>query len=144
MRICIGSDHAGFELKSHIFEYLADKGYDIIDVGTFDTASTDYPVWADKVCDAVLDKSADFGILICGTGIGMSIAANKRQGILCALVNDIYSARLSKQHNNANVIAIGARVVGIGMAEAIVDAYMSAEFETRHQKRLDMLADGQA
>ena len=142
-KIFIGADSAGFELKEEIRAYLTGKGYDVTDCGTDSTASCHYPVYASAVCEQVQKAPADtFGILICGTGVGISLAANKVKGIRAAVCSEPYTARLTKQHNNANIIAFGARVVGEAMAEMIVDEYLSASFEGgRHQGRIDMISD---
>lgn len=138
--IVIGSDHGGFELKNVLVSHLESKGKKVMDCGVFDTASVDYPDIAKKVCDEVKTAAYEFGILICGTGIGISIAANKIDGIRCALLSNEYSAEKAKQHNNANVIALGGRVLGPDLAKSIVDAFMDAEFEGgRHQNRVDKI-----
>ena len=140
MKIAIGSDHGGFELKGHIIGHLKNRGIEVTDHGAYSEASVDYPDCARPVCEAVLDGGADCGILVCGTGIGMSMAANKIKGIRAALCSDTYSARMTKRHNNANVICLGGRVVGRELAFDIVDAYLDAGFEGgRHQKRIDKI-----
>lgn len=141
--IAIGSDHAGFRLKQHVMEYLDKKGIPYQDFGTYDDMSCDYPVFADKVCEAVLNGSAEKGILVCGTGVGMSMAANRHKGIRAACVSDTFSARATRMHNNANVLCIGERVVGFGLAEELLDAFLFTEFEGgRHQRRIDLLDKG--
>ena len=138
--IAIGADHGGFELKEHIVKYLKDKGVDVKDYGTYSEDSVDYPDCAAPVCKAVQNKEAECGILICGTGIGISMAANKYKGIRAALCSDVYSAKMTKQHNNANIICLGGRVTGRELAFMIVDAWMNAEFEGgRHQNRIDKI-----
>ncbi len=138
--IAIGADHGGFELKEHIVKYLKDKGIDVKDYGTYNEDSIDYPDCAAPVCKAVQDGTAERGILICGTGIGISMAANKYKGIRAALCSDVYSAKMTKQHNNANIICLGGRVTGRELAFMIVDAWMNAEFEGgRHQNRIDKI-----
>ena len=138
--IAIGCDHGGFELKEHIKKHLDEIGEEYKDYGTYSEESVDYPDCAGPVCRAVLDKTADKGILICGTGIGISIAANKYKGIRAALCSDVYSAKMTKQHNNANIICMGGRVIGRELAFMIVDAWLSAEFEGgRHQNRIDKI-----
>lgn len=139
MRIMIGCDHGGFELKEVLKEYLADKGYDVDDAGTFTKERIDYPDMAEKVGENVAAGEADLGILVCGTGIGMSIAANKIHGIRAALCGDCYSAQKAREHNNANIICLGGRVLGTGLAEQIVDSFLNASFlgsyhETRVEK----------
>lgn len=140
MKIGIGCDHGGFELKGHVIEHLKNKGIEVTDYGTYSEQSVDYPDCAKPVCEAVLSGDVECGILICGTGIGISIAANKIKGIRAALCSDTYSARMTKQHNNANVICLGGRVVGRELAFDIVDAYLGAQFEGgRHQNRIDKI-----
>lgn len=141
MKIAIGNDHVAVEMKNHITRYLEEKGYEIVNFGTDSEERADYPIYGKKVADAVVSGECDLGILICGTGIGISLAANKVPGIRAAVCSDPYSARLTRQHNNANIIAFGARVVGTATAEMIVDEFLTAEFEGgRHQKRIDMIA----
>jgi ribose 5-phosphate isomerase B len=141
MTIALGSDHGGFELKEAIIEHLKKNGYDIRDFGIYSTSSSDYPDDAVPVCEAVLAGEADLGIVICGTGIGISMSANKIRGIRCALLGDVYSAKMARQHNNANVMALGGRVVGVGLALEIVDAFVSTSFsgEDRHARRVDKI-----
>lgn len=141
MKIAIGNDHVAVTMKNHIKEYLEAKGYDIVNFGTDSCERCDYPVYAKKVADVVASGECDLGILICGTGIGISLAANKVKGIRAAVCSEPYSARLTRQHNNANIIAFGARVVGESVAEMIVDEFLSAQYEGgRHQKRIDMIS----
>ena len=141
MRIAIGNDHTAVALKQHIQTYLEQKGYEIYNVGTDSTQRTDYPVYGQAVAKEVISGRCELGILICGTGIGISLAANKIHGIRAAVCSEPYSARLSRQHNNANIIAFGARVVGESLAEMIVDEFLAAEYEGgRHQKRIDMIS----
>lgn len=138
--IVMGSDHGAYELKSVLKEHLEAQGKEVNDLGVYDATSVDYPDIAEKVCTEVKSGKYEFGILLCGTGIGISIAANKIDGIRCALVLNEYSAEKAKQHNNANVIAMGGRVLGPDLAKNILDAFMNAEFEGgRHQKRLDKI-----
>ena len=138
--LAIGSDHGGFELKEHIIKYLKDKGIECKDFGCYDENSVDYPDIAKKVCDAINNNECENGILVCGTGIGISIAANKINGIRAAHCHDVYSAEMTKRHNNANVICMGGRVVGRELAFKIVDAWLGAEFEGgRHQTRIDKI-----
>ena len=142
MKIAIGADHGGFELKQVLVAMLSDMGHEVIDLGTDSAASVDYPDFSDQVCSQVLDGKAQFGILVCGTGIGMSMAANKYRGIRAALCDNEYSARMSREHNNANVLCLGDRVLGKGLAESIVEAWLSASFEGgRHQRRVDKFSD---
>ncbi|MBO5715178.1 MAG: ribose 5-phosphate isomerase B [Clostridia bacterium] len=140
--IVLGADHGGFELKNTIKAHLEAKGFNVIDVGTNSADSCDYPVFASLACQKVLDGSAELGILVCGTGIGMSMAANKHHGIRAACCSDTFSARLTRLHNNANFLCLGARVVGAGLALDLVDNFVNAEFEgDRHVKRLSLIED---
>ena len=139
-KIIIASDHGGFELKTRIFEHLKMKGYDITDYGCYSPESCDYPVFAKKVANEVSNNSEIKGILVCGTGIGMSITANKIIGIRAALCTDTFSARMTRMHNDSNVLCLGERVTGTGLALDIVDTWLNTEFEGgRHQKRIDMI-----
>ena len=140
MKIAIGNDHGRTDLKWEIKKYLEAKGYEIVNLGTDTKESCDYPVYAKKVADAVIAKEVDCGILICGTGVGISIAANKIKGIRAAVCSDTATARLVKQHNNANILAFGGRIVGVELAKDICDAYLEAEFEgNRHNRRIAMI-----
>lgn len=140
MKIAIASDHGGFELKEQIYNYLKEKNYDIVNFGVDTNDSCDYPVYAQKVCNAILKLDCDRGILICGSGIGMSIAANRYNGIMAACVSDVYSAKMSRAHNNSNILCFGQRVVGNGLAKEIVDAWLETEFEGgRHLNRINMI-----
>ncbi len=141
MKIAIGNDHVAVDMKNHIVKYLEAKGHEMVNLGVDSSESCDYPVYGKKVADAVACGECDCGILICGTGVGISMAANKVKGIRAAVCSDPYTARLTKQHNNANIIAFGARVVGEATAEMIVDEYLNAEYEGgRHQRRVDMIS----
>ena len=141
MKVVIGCDHGGFELKEVLSAHLKDKGFDVVDVGTYDTNSVDYPDIAQKACEEVIYGRCEWGVLICGTGIGISIAANKVNGIRCALVSNEYSAEMTKRHNNANMVAFGGRVTGPDLAKHILDAYVGAEFEGgRHEKRIEKIS----
>ena len=142
-KIVIGSDHAGYDLKLKVIEKLENKGIMVKDVGTYSTDSCDYPTYADAVCKAIQLGECDKGILICGTGIGMSMAANKHAGIRAACCSDIYSAKLTRQHNNANVLCFGARVIGEEIAYELVDTFLNTEFlgGERHERRVKMLDD---
>ncbi len=141
-RVAIGSDHAGFELKEHLKETLAADGHEVLDLGTTSTASVDYPPICAAVGRAVVAGDADRGIVLGGSGQGEQIAANKVHGVRAALCNDLYTARLSREHNDANVLAIGARVVGSGLADEIVTLWLETEFEGgRHQKRIDQITE---
>lgn len=140
LRIAIGSDHGGYEYKEQIVSHLKEKGYECVDVGTYSTDSCDYPVIARAVTTKITTGEADRGILICGTGIGMSIVANKVKGIRAALCGDTFSARASRAHNNSNVLCLGERVIGINLAMDIVDIWLESNFEGgRHQRRVDMM-----
>ncbi|QNB47057.1 ribose 5-phosphate isomerase B [Thermanaerosceptrum fracticalcis] len=141
MRIAIGSDHGGYQLKEEIKKALLEKKYEIKDFGTHSTDSCDYPDIALPLAQAVAAGEFDKGILICGTGIGISIAANKVPGIRAALCHDTFSARASREHNDANILALGERVIGKGLALEIVDVWLASEFSGgRHQKRVDKIA----
>lgn len=140
MKIVIGNDHAAVELKNIIREHLENKGIEVINVGTDTNDSCDYPVYGEKVGRAVASGEADLGIAICGTGVGISIAANKVKGVRACVCSEPYSAKLSRMHNNSNVLAFGARVVGSEMAKMIVDTWLEAEYEGgRHQRRVDLI-----
>ena len=138
--IAIGSDHGGYLLKEEIKKHLKEKGYEFKDFGTDSTASCDYPVYAEKVCRAVQSGECEKGILICGTGIGMSMCANKCKGIRAAVCGDHFSAEFTRKHNNANVLCLGARVIGAGVAMQLVDIFLTTEYEGgRHAKRVEMM-----
>ncbi|WP_332237379.1 ribose 5-phosphate isomerase B [Sporolactobacillus sp. KGMB 08714] len=140
MRIAIGCDHAGFDLKPTIKNYLIEKGIEIIDEGTYSSESVDYPEYAKKVAIDIISDKADLGILICGTGIGISIAANKIHGIRAVACSEPFSAKLSREHNNTNILAFGSRVIGSELAKMIIDVWLNAKFQGgRHQKRLDQM-----
>ena len=141
MRIGFGCDHAGVELKRILMDHLAEKGHECVDYGTPDASiKMDYPIPGRKVAEAIVAGEVDKGVLICGTGIGISLAANKVPGIRAAVCSEPYSAKMTVQHNNANIIAFGARIIGIETAKDILDAYLNAEFEGgRHQKRIDLI-----
>lgn len=142
MRIGIGNDHVAIELKNTIKEHLEQQGYEVVDFGTNSPERFDYPISGYKVGKAVASGDVDLGVLICGTGVGISLAANKVHGIRACVCSDPYSAKLSREHNNTNIIAFGARVVGQELAKMIVDEWLSATFEGgRHQRRIDMLAE---
>lgn len=140
MKIAMGSDHGGIHLKNHLKAYLEDKGYEIMDCGTYTEDSCDYPDFAEKVCKEVVAGSVEKGILVCGTGIGISMAANKCKGIRAALVADVFSAKMAAEHNNANVICMGERTTGVGLAEMMVDTFLATEFAGgRHGRRVDKI-----
>ena len=141
--IAIGSDHAGFELKKEVMAHLDARGLEYKDFGTYSDASCDYPVYGKAVAKAVASGECERGIIICGTGIGISIAANKVHGIRAALCGDCFSAEATRQHNDANVLALGARVVGPGLALKIVDTFLDTPFSNgeRHIRRIEMIED---
>lgn len=141
MKIALGADHGGFSLKETAKKHLEELGHEVQDLGTYDTASCHYPIYAEKVARTVAEGKADAGILICGTGIGMSIAANKIPGIRAAAVSDCFTAKATRQHNNSNILCLGERTVGPGLALLLIDTFLSTEFEGgRHQTRVDMIS----
>lgn len=142
MKIAISSDHAGYNLKQTILQYVKQQlNYEISDMGPYSNASVDYPTYAKKVAEAVSRNNFNFGILICGTGVGISISANKVNGIRCALCNDPYTAMLSRMHNDSNVLAIGARIVADDLAKHIIKTWLQTPFEddSRHKNRIKMI-----
>ncbi len=140
LKIVIGSDHAGFELKEKVRQKLKELGYEYYDMGTYDKTSVDYPLIAKAVAGEVADGKFDRGIIICGSGVGVAIAANKIKGIRAANCNDLYCAKMSRMHNNANILTMGGRVIGEDVAYEIVKIWLETEFEGgRHQKRIDMI-----
>lgn len=140
MKIAMGNDHTAVELKNIIKEFVEEKGYEVLDLGVNSTESCDYPIYGEKVGRAVASGEADLGIAICGTGIGISLAANKVQGIRACVCSEPYSAKLSRMHNNTNVLSFGARVVGSEMAKMITEEWLDAKFEgERHQRRVDLI-----
>ena len=140
MKIVIGCDHGGFEHKNAIVEHLKERGFEVVDCGIYENKSVDYPDIAVKVCEKITSGECERGFLVCGTGIGMSLAANKVKGIRAAVCSEPYSAELTRRHNDANIIAFGARVVDNKRAEEIVDAFLGAEFEGgRHKTRVDLI-----
>ena len=142
MKIAMGNDHTAVELKNIIKAFVEEKGYEVLDLGTNSAESCDYPVYGEKVGRAVAQGEADLGIVICGTGVGISLAANKVKGIRACVCSEPYTAKLSKMHNNSNVLAFGARVVGSEMAKMITEEWLNAKYEGgRHQRRVDMLAE---
>ena len=142
MKIGIGNDHAAVDMKNEISEYLKEKGYEVVNYGTDSNESCDYPVYGEKVGEAVAHGDVDLGILICGTGVGISLAANKVEGIRAVVCSEPYAAKLSRQHNNTNILAFGARVIGIETAKMIVDEWLNAEFMGgKHERRVNMLMD---
>ena len=140
--IAFGCDHGGFIYKKEVIDRLISNGYTVVDCGTDSSASVDYPVFADKVCTEITSGNAQFGILICGTGIGMSIAANKHKGIRAACCENGYSARITRSHNDTNVLCLGARVLGIELVHEMIDLFLTTEFDGgHHQIRVNMLND---
>ncbi|QUH29509.1 ribose 5-phosphate isomerase B [Vallitalea guaymasensis] len=139
--IAIGSDHGGFELKQEVIKYLEANKIEYKDYGCYDQNSVDYPDFAKQVCQAIVDKECEKGILICGTGIGISMAANKVKGIRAALCHDCFSAKATREHNDANVLALGGRIVGVELALMIVDIFLSTEFsnDERHIRRINKI-----
>jgi ribose 5-phosphate isomerase B len=142
MKIAIGNDHVAAEMKGEISAFLREKGHDVINAGTDSPERCDYPVYGEKVARLVASGEADLGIAICGTGVGISLAANRVRGIRAVVCSEPYSAKLSREHNDTNVLAFGARVVGIELAKMIVGSWLNAEFEGgRHQTRVDMIGE---
>lgn len=142
MKIVLACDHGGFQLKEAVKEHLISNDYDVLDIGVYNTDSVDYPDFGKKAAELVANKEADKGIVICGTGIGISIAANKVKGIRCALCTNEYMAKMARMHNNANMLALGERVLGKGVGLSIVDAWLSTEFEGgRHEYRVNKIMD---
>ncbi len=141
MKIAIGCDHGGLEHKNAIIAHLKERGFEVVNFGTDTLDSVDYPDIAVKVCNAVVNHECERGILVCGTGIGMSIAANKVKGIRAAALSDHYSAKYTRLHNDANILCLGGRVIGIGTALELTDIFTDTDYEGgRHQKRLDKIA----
>ena len=142
MKIGIGNDHSALELKAEIIELLKERGHEVVDYGTSSPESCDYPVYGEKVGRAVASGEVERGILICGTGLGISLAANKVKGVRAAVCSEPFTAKMSRAHNNCNILAFGARVVGAELAKMIVETWLDTEFEGgRHQRRVDMLMD---
>ena len=140
MKIVIGNDHAAVEMKMEVMNYLTELGHEVINIGTDEAKSCNYPEYGEKAGRMVASGEADCGVLICGTGVGISIAANKVKGVRAAVCSEPVTARLVKEHNNANIIALGARIVGIETSKAILDAWLGAEFQGgRHQTRIDLI-----
>ncbi len=140
MKIGIANDHTGVELKNTLISYLEDKGYEMVNFGTDSHESYDYPIAGETLANAVKNGEVDYGIAICGTGIGISLSCNKVKGIRCCVCSEPYSAKMSRMHNDANILAFGARVIGAEMAKMIVDEWLNTSFEGgRHQRRVDMI-----
>ena len=142
MRVVIGADHAGFELKENLVEYVRESGHQVLDIGTYSTEPVDYPDFAEAVGKALLDGQADRGVLVCGSGVGASVAANKLPGIRAGLCHDTYSAHQGVEHDDMNMLVLGARVIGAELARELIRAFLGAEFtgEERHRRRLNKIA----
>ncbi len=140
MKIVIGSDHGGYELKLEIIKHLTERGFEVKDIGCDSPASCDYPIYAKAAVKEIQSGDAELGILICGTGIGMSMAANKEDGIRAALCHDVFSAKATREHNDANILCMGARVIGPGLAELVVDTFLDTPFsnDERHVRRISL------
>ena len=142
MKISLGCDHGAFTLKEHIKDYLTQRGHEVVDCGTYSADSCDYPVFAQAAAQRVSSGECERGIVMCTTGIGISISANKVKGVRCALCSEPYSAEMTRRHNDANMLAMGAGLIGQNMADRIVDTFLSTEFEGgRHQRRVDRMMD---
>lgn len=143
MKIVLGCDHAGVLIKDDVIKHIKSKGHEVVEVGTYTTDSCHYPIYASAACKKILSGECELGILICGTGVGMSIAANKYKGIRAACCSDVFSARLTREHNDSNILCFGQRVVGIGLALDLVDAFLDATYANNgnHVTRVAMLAD---
>jgi ribose 5-phosphate isomerase B len=142
MKIAIGADHGGFQMKEMVKEFVSSLGHEIDDAGCFSLESVDYPEFAKIVSEKVQNGACDTGILICGTGIGMSLVANRFSAVRAALCHDEYTARLSREHNNANILCLGARVIGDGVAQGVVKTWLETDFAGgRHQRRIDLFSD---
>ena len=142
MKVGIASDHAGFAMKQELIAYLQGKGHEVLDCGTYSEESTDYAIWGEKLARAVACGEAERGIAVCGTGIGIGISCNKVNGIRAGIVSDTVSTELTRRHNDANIVAFGARIIGIVVAEEIIDVFLNTPFEGgRHQRRIDQIAD---
>jgi ribose 5-phosphate isomerase B len=141
MKIALGSDHGGYDLKAEVIKHLESKGIECVDYGCPDKASCDYPIFGRAAAEAVADVTCDIGVVICTTGIGISISANKVKGVRCALCSEPLSAKMTRLHNDANMLAMGAGLVGVNMAKEIVDVFIGTEFyrEERHQRRIDLI-----
>ena len=140
MKIAVGCDHGGFEHKNAIAEHFKERGFEVTDYGIYEVKSVDYPDIAEKLCESIVNGDNELGILVCGTGIGMSIAANKVKGIRAAAVSEHFSAKYTRLHNNSNVLCLGGRVIGVGTAIELADLFVDTEFEGgRHQTRVDKI-----
>lgn len=142
MTVAIGSDHGGYTLKEHLKDYLSKKGYSLMDVGCHGLESCDYPIYGKAAAEAVAGGTCERGIVICTTGLGISMCANKVHGVRCALCTDPFSAEMSRRHNNANVLSLGAAIIGSGLAERIADVFLTTEFEGgRHSRRVGLMME---
>jgi ribose 5-phosphate isomerase B len=142
MRIGVGNDHSALELKAELVAFMQEMGHEVVDFGTNSTESCDYPVYGEKVARAVVAGEVDKGVLICGTGLGISLAANKVDGIRAAVCSEPFTAKMSRAHNDCNILSLGARVVGSELAKMIVETWLTTEFEGgRHQKRVDLISE---
>lgn len=142
MKIGIANDHSGVEMKNEVVEYLKSKGYEVVNYGTDSTESTDYPIWGEKLANAVAAGEVDRGIGICGTGVGIGLACNKVAGIRACICSEPYSAKFSRLHNNCQILCFGDRVIGIELAKMIIDEFMTTEFEGgRHERRVNEIMD---
>ena len=142
MKIAVGCDHGGLEHKNAIAEHLKERGFEVTDYGIYEQKSVDYPEIAQKLCDGIVNGDNELGILVCGTGIGMSMAANKVKGIRAAACSEHFSAKYTRLHNNSNVLCLGGRVIGVGTAIELADLFVDTQFEGgRHQRRIDMITD---
>lgn len=142
MKIGLGSDHGGLKLKEEVKKHLSERGIEFVDYGTDSEESVDYPDYGKKVGEAVVSGECDKGIVICGTGIGISIAANKVKGVICALCGDTFSAKMAREHNNSNMLALGERVLGVGLALEILDTWLDSEFVGgRHERRVGKILE---
>ena len=141
MKIALGADHGGYELKNEVRTHLENQGIEVLDLGTNSKESVDYPKYGFMVGDAIINGKADLGVIVCGTGLGISMAANKVPGIRAAVCTETYSARMAREHNNANILALGGRVVGVGLALDIVDIFIKTPFAGgRHARRVDLIS----
>lgn len=142
MKIGIGNDHVGYEMKQEIIDHLKERGYEVVDYGAYSSDRCNYPVYGEKVAKAIVNGEVDLGVLICGTGVGISLAANKVKGIRACVCSEPYTAKLSRMHNNAQIIAFGARVIGPELAMMIVDEFLNAEFQGgRHAERVALITE---
>ncbi len=142
MKIGIGNDHVGYEMKQEIIDHLKERGYEVVDYGAYSSDRCNYPVYGEKVANAIVNGEVDLGVLICGTGVGISLAANKVKGIRACVCSEPYTAKLSRMHNNAQIIAFGARVIGPELAMMIVDEFLNAEFQGgRHAERVALITE---